>query len=295
MHIGMTLPTMVPAEHYDRSTLVDWCRAIDNGPFYSLSCGERITYHNQEMLVTLSAAAALTERVRIFATLFVLPLHGTAMVAKQMATLDVVSNGRLTVGVGVGGREHDFKAAERSFEKRHARMDQQVADIRAIWSGSPAFDGADPVGPPPVQQGGPPILAGVMGAKPLARVAKWADGMCGQSMDCNFEGFADMVNLVHQAWSDAGRSEGPYISSCFWYGLGSNAKERLHAYTLKYAEIFGPEIAQFMADAQTVDNEGAMLEALNALEEAGCDEVVLVPTSSEMSELDRTIEALAKR
>src|SRR4051794_25290728 len=116
MEIGMSLPTM--AERYDRSTTLAWCRGIDAGPFSSVSCGERITYHNQEMLVTMSAAAALTERVRVFCNLVVGPLHATAVVAKQLATLDVLAGGRLTVGVGIGGREHDILAAERSPERR---------------------------------------------------------------------------------------------------------------------------------------------------------------------------------
>ena len=103
MEVGLALPTM--ARGYDRSTTVDWCRGIDAGPFSSVSCGERITYHNQEMLVTNAAAAALTERVRVFVNLVVGPLHRTAVLAKQLATLDVLAGGRLTVGLGVGGRE----------------------------------------------------------------------------------------------------------------------------------------------------------------------------------------------
>ncbi len=72
MQIGVALPTM--ARGYTRSTTLDWCRGIDEGPFSSISCGERITFQNQEMNVTNSAAAALTERVRVFVNLVVLPM-----------------------------------------------------------------------------------------------------------------------------------------------------------------------------------------------------------------------------
>src|SRR5258708_39647359 len=97
----MTLPTMVA--HYDRRTAVDWCRRIDAGPFSSIAVGERVTFRNQDQMVTLSAAAALTDRVRVMATIVILPMHPVALIAKQAATLDVLSGGRLTLGVGIGG------------------------------------------------------------------------------------------------------------------------------------------------------------------------------------------------
>ena len=118
----------------------------------------------------LAAAAALTERVRLWTTIVILPAHDAVDVAKQMASVDVLSDGRLTVGVGVGGREHDYRAVSaRRSTRRWQRMDDQVATMRRIWAGEPPFDGADPVGPPPVQPGGPPLVAGSMGPKAIAR------------------------------------------------------------------------------------------------------------------------------
>jgi len=165
MKIGMTLPTMVRG--YTRDTTVAWCRRIDAGPYASLSAGERITFHNQEQLVTLSAAAALTERVRVIATIVILPMHPVALVAKQAATLDVLSGGRFTLGLGVGGREHDYRAAEKTFERRLPRLDESVATMRRLWAGEVPFEGADPVGPMVVQPGGPRC-----GAAPSGR-SRW--------------------------------------------------------------------------------------------------------------------------
>jgi alkanesulfonate monooxygenase SsuD/methylene tetrahydromethanopterin reductase-like flavin-dependent oxidoreductase (luciferase family) len=153
---------------YDRSATVDWCRLADLGPFSSISCGERMTFHNPDMWVTLAAAAALTERLRILVSLSVLPAHASALVAKQVATLDVLSAGRVTLGVGVGGREHDYRALNSGFGRRHVRLDAGVRELREMWAGTPPFDGADPIGPPCVQQGGPPILAGALGPKAMA-------------------------------------------------------------------------------------------------------------------------------
>ena len=131
------------------------------------------------MTVTNAAAAALTERVRVFVNLVVLPFHQIPVAAKEIATLDVLSGGRVSLGVGIGGREHDYIAAGSSFARRHQRLDDGVAELRRLWAGGTPFEGADPVGPSPVQIGGPEILAGAMGPKALARAAKWADGISG--------------------------------------------------------------------------------------------------------------------
>ena len=105
MDIGVCLPYM--ERDLDRERIQAWCRAIDDGPFSSLSCGERITGYTIEMRTTLAFAAAVTERVRIVPSLYVLPMHSAVWAAKEIATLDVLSGGRVTVTVGVGGREVD--------------------------------------------------------------------------------------------------------------------------------------------------------------------------------------------
>lgn len=292
MRISMTLPQMVP--DYTRSTTLDWCREVDAGPFHSLACGERVTWRNQEMMVLLSAAAALTERVMIYPTVVVSPMHGTGLLAKQLATLDVLSDGRLIVGLGVGGREQDYRAAEAPFRRRYARMDEQAAELRRLWSGEAAFPDTDPIGPPPVQPGGPKLLAGSQGPKSLARAAQWADGICAQLMAAPIETVADDVTKFGQAWADAGRDTKPYVTTGFWYSLDpDDPLGVLQNYAREYAEIFGPEIADWMANTQTVAGPEAFASAVETCRASGVDELVLVPTSSDLSELERTVNLLA--
>jgi alkanesulfonate monooxygenase SsuD/methylene tetrahydromethanopterin reductase-like flavin-dependent oxidoreductase (luciferase family) len=290
MNVGMTLPSM--ARDFDRDAALAWCRGIDGGPFASLACGERVTYFNAEMRMLLGAAAALTERVRIVPTLYVLPMHAVAQVAKEVATLDVLSGGRVTLAVGVGGREHDYRALERSFEGRFRRMDTQVAELRRLWSGEPPFEGADPVGPAPVQPGGPPIWAGAMGPKSLRRVAKWADGVAGFSLAGDPEQVSRAFEAAEEAWRAAGRSERPRRVSGFWYALGPGARDRLEAYGRDYLRIFGDGPAAAIARTLRIDSVSAFRDAVARIEEYGCDELLLVPTSADPAELDRTIDAL---
>ena len=80
MQIGMTLPTMV--RDVNRDTMLDWCARIDAGGYSSLAVGERVTFHNWECLVSLAAAAAVTERVQIVSTIFVSPMHSACWLAK---------------------------------------------------------------------------------------------------------------------------------------------------------------------------------------------------------------------
>jgi alkanesulfonate monooxygenase SsuD/methylene tetrahydromethanopterin reductase-like flavin-dependent oxidoreductase (luciferase family) len=291
MQISMTLPTMLP---HDRADVLAWCRAVDDGPFASLAVPERITYPSHSWIVQLAAAAALTERVRLWTTIVILPAHDAVETAKHLASVDRLCAGRLTVGIGVGGRDHDYRAIGGDLSRRWARMDEQVATMRSIWAGEPPFDGADPVGPPPVQDGGPPIVAGVLGPKALARAAGWAVGVDDSTsvfgVDPSAVGAA--YDRIRKAWTDAGRRDAPHISASLWYALGNDAQERLTAYCFDYMRVFGDDLARDLAASTSCHSPEALRDAARALDDLGCDELFLVPTTTDVSELDRTREAL---
>jgi alkanesulfonate monooxygenase SsuD/methylene tetrahydromethanopterin reductase-like flavin-dependent oxidoreductase (luciferase family) len=286
----MTLPTMVGG--LSRSDLLGWIRRIDAGPFSTLAVGERIVFPNAEILVTLAAAAAASERVRVAATLFVLPMHRAAWLAKQLATLDVLSGGRLVVGVGVGGREEDYRAVGAPFERRHARMDAQVRELRRLWSGAPALPGSEPIGPPPVRPGGPPLWIGAASEPALRRGARWAEGVVGFSLAPDPEEIARGFELARRAWREAGRAERPWLATSFWYALGAGAQERLRAYARRYLQVFGARPAEALAARCRAAGAPALREALDAARTSGADEVLLVPTSADLAELEGALDVL---
>ena len=144
MKVGLCLPYMEAG--MTREDFHNWFRLIDQGPFHSLSCGERILGPTFDMRILLASAAAITERVEINTTLYVLPMHNAVRAAKEIASLDVLSGGRLTVTVGYGGREQDYRAVGAEYRGRHARMDEQVLAMRRIWKQEPPFEGVDPEG-----------------------------------------------------------------------------------------------------------------------------------------------------
>jgi alkanesulfonate monooxygenase SsuD/methylene tetrahydromethanopterin reductase-like flavin-dependent oxidoreductase (luciferase family) len=293
MELSMTLPTMLP---HTRAQTLAWCREVDAGPWAALAVPERITYTSHDWTVDLAAAAALTERVRLSTTIVILPAHDEVAVAKQLASVDVLSDGRLTVGVGVGGREHDYRAIGGSFERRWARMDEQVARMRRIWAGEPPFEGADPVGPRPVQ-GRIPVVAGVMGPKAIARAARWADGVNGAwTMDGDRDTMAAAFTQIRAAWEEAGRTEAPYLASSIWYALpggkGDDAEARLRDYARTYMNVMGEGVGDWAASSVTCFTPDALRRAVDNAREAGADEFLLVPSTSDPDELARTRDAL---
>lgn len=292
MKIGIALPTMV--EGFSRSEMLEWMRVADEGPFSILGVGERIAYPNQEMMAVLAGAAAVTNRIGLFASVSVTPMHPPAYVAKQAATIDVLSDGRLTLGVGVGGRDEDYRALEMPFAKRHQRLDDQVAVMKKVWAGEVAIEGVGPIGPKPVQPLGPRLLTGSMGPKSMARAARWADGIAGFDMSADVAGIQSANENFTQAWNDAGRSGAPWLQSSAWFALGAQSEESLRNYAFKYLRIFGDDIAEMLAGMQRLNSSAAVLDALKALEDTGLDEFILVATSRDVDDAKRAADIVAQ-
>ena len=280
--VGVAVPQM--ASGLDRGRFREWCAGIDEGPFASISAGERITFHNLEGITACAAAAALTSRVRVFANVVVLPWHRTALIAKQLATIDVLSGGRLEVAVGVGGRSQDYAALGVSEAGRHARLDLAVAEMRALWAGGSAADGGA-VGPATVRPQGPRLLASAMGPKSLARAACWADGVSAFSLLADVAEMAASSRAVLAAWSQAGRVERPRLITGSFVALGNAAAPTLREFAYRYLEVFSPALARGLADAMPLHTPDALAAALAAATDAGYDEFVVVPATSDPSML----------
>ena len=293
MKIGLCFP--YTQEDLSREVMLEWFRRVDAGPFSTISCGERMVGSSVDMMATLAAAAAVTERVRIVPTLYVLPMHPAIKVAKHAATLDLISGGRTTITVGIGGRAHDYRCMEKEPVRGYAKMDEQVAKIRSIWAGELPFEGTEPVGPRPVQSGGPPILAGVTGPKGIARASKWADGIYSWSGNGVAAELGRQLELVSAAWNDSGRDSEPQRVAGFWYCLAPQADERLKAYVYKYIVVMGEEIAKAMGATVDRSSPDAVRASLDAYEELGVEECWLNSATADTAEIDGILEVIEKR
>lgn len=288
----MNLPVMVPG--LDRGHILEWSRRIDAGPFSSLAAGERITFPNPEIVVTVAAAAAITERVRLVLTVVVLPMHSAVLKAKQLATLDVISGGRVTLGVGVGAREEDYRAVGAPFDsKRMVRLERQVDVMRRVWAGEAVVPDAPPVEPLPIQAGGPPILAGVLFPQAIRRSARWADGICSFSFGPSRDETANAFESARQAWKDAERPQRPRLVTSCWFALGPTPRDQLDRYIRRYLTFMGPGVAEQIAPTCTVTSAARLKEVIREVADLGGDELILVPTTSDPDEVDRAADLVA--
>lgn len=291
MEIGMNLPVMVPG--LDRKTIEAWCRGVDEGPYSSLAIGERINFVNPELTVTIGAAAAFTERVRLLYNVLVLPMHHEVLAAKQIATLDVLSEGRVSVAVGVGGREEDYRAIDATWDKKRlSRMEKQVARMRRLWAGEKAYEGAlRPVEPFPVQAGGPPVYAGALFPPSIERAARWADGICGFSFSVSTVEVGGAFDMARKAWKDAGREKAPRLMTGCWFSLGPNGEAEMEEYLGRYLNFLG-DAAEFVIPTVKTTSEQGLKDAVARARDLGADEFLLAPTTNDPDVLKRVADLL---
>jgi alkanesulfonate monooxygenase SsuD/methylene tetrahydromethanopterin reductase-like flavin-dependent oxidoreductase (luciferase family) len=284
MKIGIGLPATIPTVRPD--VILAWAKRADEGPFSSLGIIDRIVYSNYEPLITLAAAAAVTERIRLMTTILIAPLRNTGILAKQAASLDALSNGRLTLGFGVGSREDDFQAAPESFHTRGHRFEEQLALMTRVWAGEPAGDGVGGIGPKPVRAGGPELLIGGYTPAALKRASRWADGyIAGGAGPDNAK---QVYTIIAEEWKAAGREGRPRFVSGAYFALGPQAAEKGGSYLRDYYAFLGP-MADAIAGSIPTTPE-AVKGAIQAYADAGVDELVLWPTIPDLEQVNRLAE-----
>src|SRR2546430_633373 len=171
MDIGIGLPNPIPGIRGD--LLVEWSRRAEDRGFSSLATIDRIAYPSYESLVTLSAAAGATERIGLLTNVLLGPTRNAVLLAKVAASVDQISNGRLTLGAAVGAREDDFLATGQDFSTRGRRWDEALEVMHRAWKGELVAGARRPVCPTPTNGWGVPILVGGTSPAALARTARW--------------------------------------------------------------------------------------------------------------------------
>jgi alkanesulfonate monooxygenase SsuD/methylene tetrahydromethanopterin reductase-like flavin-dependent oxidoreductase (luciferase family) len=292
----MTLPVMEPDLWADgAATLEAWSRAVDEGPFSSLCFGERMAFDNPDAPTLLGAVAAWTSRARLTTTVLVPQLHDPVTLAKALATGDQLSGGRLSVGLGVGGRDEDYRAAGADpATKTMAGLAERVAVMKRVWAGERVTDAVLPVGPPPVQPGGPELLVGTLGPRTIRSAAAWADGLAGMSLDLDLTEMERVFGLTRDAWQEAGRPT-PRVTTSFWFALGepAAAREQVHRHLLHYMNwIPSAYVDAMAATAGFAGTEAELRDVLKRVEDLGADEVQLIPTGSDVEQVRRVAELL---
>jgi alkanesulfonate monooxygenase SsuD/methylene tetrahydromethanopterin reductase-like flavin-dependent oxidoreductase (luciferase family) len=279
MDVSIGLPNAVPGTTGEQ--LVEWARRAEARGFSSLGTIDRIVYGNYEPLIALAAAAAVTERIGLCTSVLLGPLRVNAVeLAKQALSLQALSGGRFTLGIGLGGRDDDYEASDIELTGRGRRLDEMLAKIKEVWSG-------DEVGP--TIAGPPRLIVGGHADASFARAARFADGWiaAGSGPDQLAEG----IEKTNAAWLEARRDDEPRTMALAYFALGDRAEEQARAYLTDYYAWLGEEIAELLVagaakDAETVKQYVATYEA------AGCDELILCPSSGDPDQVELLADAV---
>ncbi len=281
MEVAIGLPNAVRG--VDRAGIIEWSRRAEAAGFSSLGTLDRIAYSNYESLIALAAAAAVTERIGLVTDILIAPLRAnTALFAKQAATIDALSGGRLTLGLAVGGRPDDFEVSAVDFHERGHTFERQLEQMTSIWAGEGG------VGPAPARGARPGLLIGGQSDAAFRRAARYADGwtMGGGGPDV----FAGALEKLNAAWSAAGREGRPRTAALFYFALGDDAEQMASDSLGHYYSFLGDIAQQIVASA--AKDVATLKQYLAAFEAAGADEVICFPSSADPEQVDRLAHAV---
>ena len=279
MDVAIGLPNAVP--NASGAELIEWARRAEARGFSSLGTIDRIVYPNYEPLTALAAAAAVTERIGLCTTVLLAPLRTNPVeLAKQALSLNALSGGRFTLGIGLGAREDDYAISGVELKGRGKRLDEMLEQVKDVWD-------RGEVGP--VSAGAPRLVLGGHADASFARAARFGEGwVAGGSAPGEYAG---MVEKLAAAWSAAGRDGSPRKMALAYYSLGDNAAAEAHAYLTDYYAFLGEEIAGHIA-AGAAQDPGTVQQYVQAFEAAGCDELVLFPSASDPVQVDLLADAV---
>jgi alkanesulfonate monooxygenase SsuD/methylene tetrahydromethanopterin reductase-like flavin-dependent oxidoreductase (luciferase family) len=284
--VGIGLPAAVPGTSGQQ--IVAWARLADEGPFSSVGVTDRLVYSNYEPLIALAGAATVTSRVRLVTTVLLAPLRGAGMLAKQAASVDALSNGRLTLGLGIGARDDDYKAAPVELGNRGARFEHGLELMQRVWAGTSPVEGVDPVGPTPVQAGGPELILGGSTPAALKRIGRMGFGF--MSGGGGPERAKTNFKVVMDARAENGHSSNPRFMALSYFGLSDEAGEKTRAGIRHYYSFLGP-VADGMASSIPVGPR-AVKDVLAGFEDIGVDEVILYSGTTDVRELHQLADLL---
>ncbi len=278
MDISISLPNTIPGA--TGGQLTEWARRAESRGFASLGTIDRLRYPNYEPLTALAAAAAVTERIGLVTNVLLGPLRANATVlAKQALSVHALSGGRLTLGIGLGGREDDFEFAGIPLGHRGDQLDAMLERMKEAWAG-------DEMGPP-TETAPTLILGGAVDAS-FARAARFGDGWIAGG--ASPEQFAEMAAKAKAAWTAAGRDGEPRLMALAYFSLGDDAEANANAYLTDYYAWLGEETAGYIAGSAAKDAE-TVKGYLAGFEGAGCDELILCPCASDPAQVDLLADA----
>ena len=279
MRVGVGLPSAVPGTKGE--VILEWARRADEGPFSSVGVLDRVAYDSFDPFISLTAAAAVTKRVNLVTMVVIGPLRSTAVLAKEASSLQAISGGRFVLGLGIGARAEDYDVSGVPTRGRGDRLADQLVELKTTWE-------EDRIGPAAGPSSAPLLLAGGGSGEAFTRMARYADGYVHGGGPPR--AFASAASRARAAWTELGRPGQPAMWGQGYFALGDEAASAGAAYLKHYYAFTGPFADKIAAGNLTTAQ--AIIDFVRGYEEAGCEELVLLPTVADPSQVERLADVI---
>ena len=308
MRFGAHLPQIdfEGRAHWSAEDLVAYARAAERLGFDTLCVNDHLVFPKPwlEALTALALVASHTERAALMTTVSLPVVRGPVALAKALASLDVMSGGRVIAGVGPGSSRLDYEAAGIPFDERWKRLDEAVRAMQSLWDPSRgAFSGrfysteGVALQPPPHQPGGPPVWIGSWGSDAgMRRVARLANGWLGSAYNTEPELFRSARELLGRQLEQQGRDPDAFpnaIATGFMYLTGdTNEARRVRR------DVVAPMIRREESEVERrllVGSPNECVEKLSAYAEAGAQAFFVWPVANEIEQLETFAAEVAPR
>jgi len=294
LKLGMMLPGN------DRRTVLDRARKMEAAGLHSIWVGDHIAFHIPvvESLTLLSFCAAATERIELATGVLLLPLRHPTLTAKITGSLDLLSEGRLILGVGVGGEfPPEFEAVGSPIAERGPRTDEAIGILRRHWTEeSVAHEGEHfrfgkvKIEPKPVRPGGPPIVVGGRKAVSMRRAGRLGDGYI--SHMCDVATYASNLAAIGRHAREAGRAGLPFHTAALLFTVLDDSYEAAHERaSAMLGRIYNTDFREASKRYCLLGKPEDCLEQMRAFARAGCRNFVI----SALSDPDEIIEHATSR
>ncbi|MDQ3810386.1 MAG: LLM class flavin-dependent oxidoreductase [Chloroflexota bacterium] len=296
MELGFAIPAQAPG-----LTAADVLRAaerVERHGLDSIWVLDRLVYDSFSPLVTLAAVAAVTARPRLGTAVLVAPMYNPFHLAKDAATVDQLSHGRLTLGLGIGVHAEDFAAAGVPYRARARRLEETLVLLRQAWAGQPIrhhgriFEADLPaMGPAPSRPSGIPIWMGAYAEPAIDRAARLADGYIAGARGATWARRA--VASFRRAAVRHGRDPAAVPTACLIYAALGPDVQAMAAQMAGYFEAFYGRVIFDPAKEGLVGPTDAAAARLHEYDDIGLDLVIVVPTLRHPEQVDRLADAVA--
>ena len=289
MRIALGLPSRIVGASGE--LMLEWATRADRGPFSSLVVTDRVVSQALEPLAVLAIAAGAARRIRLMTSVVIGPTRETTLLARQTATIDALSGGRLSLGVGIGVRENDYLATGFAFRRRGCRVDEQLPILRRLWAGEALSKEVGPIGPRSARPGGPELLIGGYVPAVARRIVAWGDGYMAPGGG-EPESMLELWRQTLKLWKEMGRQGQPRWVGATYFALGPKAFDQASGYiNANYG--YNPELAARRLRGIPTTAE-AVGEAIKRQADMGVDEFILRPCAEDLDQMERLGELAAK-